>query len=87
MENIGYQIEKKFFFFSGNKFSAEKVERIKNEGVRFLCVDEENAVVATGRFLGDIDDQIAFRPLDWAEAEFGATEIRYERAPGKFVTL
>ena len=85
MENIGFEANSKFFFFGG-EFSAEKVERIKNEGVRFLCIDEEEMVVATGRFLGDIDDEIAFRPLDWAEGEFGATEIRYERN-GKFVTL
>lgn len=85
MENIGFQANNKFFFFGGD-FSAEKVERIKNEGVRFLCIDEEEMVVATGRFHGDIDGEIAFRPLDWAEGEFGATEIRYERN-GKFVTL
>jgi hypothetical protein len=84
MTNIGFEIEKKFFFFGG-EFSEEKVKRITREGVRFRVYDASGTCVAQGKFLGDIDALTAFTPIRMAEGD-GAIEIRYERG-GKFVTL
>lgn len=86
MENIGFEIEGKFFFFGGkDAFSEEKVSRIKSEGVRFRCVDADGCVVSKGRFLGDIDALTAFSPLRVASGD-GAIDIQYWRG-ARYETL
>lgn len=59
------------------------------EGVtRFRMYDDDGELYYSGLFLGDPDDETAFGPLnDYGTPNAGCTEIRYERSPGKFVTL
>jgi hypothetical protein len=57
-------------------------------GTEFLLLDDDDNHLLMGVYVGDWRGMNGFSPKDdWAEAEFGATEIRFKQADGTWQTL
>lgn len=66
---------------------AQETFLLNGVGTEFLLLDDDENHLFKGIFLGDWRGQNGFSPKDdWAEDEFGATEIRY-KVNGQWETL
>lgn len=68
--------------------TAGQIESLEEgHGTEFRLYDDDGELYLSGLFLGDIDSEDAFGPLDdYGMPAAGCTEIRYQR-DGRFVTL